>query len=124
MTSLQPNPPLAPGAVLKPHRGALVLTLGILGLVVCVICGIIAWVLANADLRDMDAGRMDPAGRQLTQAGKICGIVSACLMAVGVLGMCVWLAFVTLIIGGAAAAGSSGGRRPPLVLPYIAPLHP
>ncbi|MBN2182674.1 MAG: hypothetical protein JW715_12250, partial [Sedimentisphaerales bacterium] len=48
---------------MKPHRGTLILILGILGLVCCVICGIIAWVMGNTDLREIDAGRMDPSGR-------------------------------------------------------------
>jgi len=61
---------------LRPHRGTLILVLGILGLVCCLICGIIAWILGSTDLKEMDAGRMDPAGRGLTQAGKICGIIS------------------------------------------------
>jgi len=64
---------------LTPHRGTLVLVLGILGIVCCFICGIVAWVFANTDLREMDAGRMDPEGRGLTQAGKICGIIGIVL---------------------------------------------
>ena len=71
-----------------PHRGPLILVLGILGIVCCVICGIVAWAMANNDLRQMDTGLRDPAGRGLTQAGKICGIVSVVLAIVGfVLGL-------------------------------------
>ncbi|MHC4604678.1 MAG: hypothetical protein ACYS6W_15275, partial [Planctomycetota bacterium] len=44
---------------LQPHRGSVVLVLGILGLVVCFICGIIAWVMGNNDLRQIDTGIMD-----------------------------------------------------------------
>ena len=68
---------------MRPHRGTLILVMGILGLVCCVILGIVAWVMGSADLREMDMGRMDPSGRGLTQAGKICGIVSVALAAVG-----------------------------------------
>jgi hypothetical protein len=67
---------------MRPHRGVLVLVFGILGLVCCVIFGIIAWVMGSSDLREIDAGRMDPAGRGLTQAGKICGIISVVLLIV------------------------------------------
>lgn len=67
----------------RPHRGVMILVFGILGLVCCIIFGIIAWVMGNGDLREMDAGRMDPSGRGLTQAGKICGIVSVALAVVG-----------------------------------------
>ena len=63
----------------------MVLVLGILGLVCCFICGIVAWVMGNADLAEMDAGTMDPEGRGLTQAGKICGIVSVALNVIGLL---------------------------------------
>ncbi len=69
---------------MRPHRGVLILVFGILGLVCCVIFGIIAWVMGSADLREMDAGRMDPSGRGLTQAGKICGIVNVGLTIVGI----------------------------------------
>jgi hypothetical protein len=69
---------------LAPHRGGLILAFGILGIVVCVIFGIVAWVMGNTDIREMDAGRMDPSGRDLTQAGKICGIVSTVLLIIGV----------------------------------------
>jgi hypothetical protein len=68
---------------MRPHRGVLILVLGILGLVCCFILGIVAWIMGNTDLREMDAGRMDPSGRGLTQAGKICGIISVVLGIVG-----------------------------------------
>lgn len=62
--------------VLRPHRAVAVLVLGIVSLVFCVFLGVIPWVMGNRDLREMDAGRMNPAGRGLTQAGRVCGIVS------------------------------------------------
>jgi len=66
-----------------PHRGGMILALGILGLVVCVICGIFAWVMANNDLRRMAAGQMDPSGEPLTQAGKIIAIVAVVMKLAG-----------------------------------------
>jgi hypothetical protein len=72
-------PPTQPQMPLKPHRGVLILVLGILGIVCCFILGIIAWVMGNGDLREIDAGRMDPTGRGLTQAGKICGMIGVIL---------------------------------------------
>ncbi|MHC4559309.1 MAG: hypothetical protein ACYTFW_16165 [Planctomycetota bacterium] len=68
---------------LRPHRGGLILALGILGIVCCFICGIVAWVMGNNDVREMAAGRMDPSGRGLTQAGKICGMIGVILWIVG-----------------------------------------
>ena len=79
---------------LEPHRGGVVLALGILGIVCCFICGIIAWVMGNNDLREMDAGRMDPSGRGLTQAGKICGIVSVILAIAGIVMWLIWMGVV------------------------------
>lgn len=97
-------PPIHPGSLgLRPHRGVAVLVLGILGLVLCFICGIIAWVMGNGDLREMEAGRMDPSGRGMTLAGKICGMISVMLACLGVL---FYLFFIVLAIGaGAAGAG-------------------
>jgi hypothetical protein len=68
---------------LRPHRGGIILALGILGLVCCFICGIIAWVMGNNDLKEMAAGRMDPSGQGMTQAGKICGMISVILQIIG-----------------------------------------
>ena len=77
-----------PQQPLKPHRGVVVLVLGILGLTVCFICGIIAWVMGNNDLREMAAGTMDPSGRGITQAGKICGMISVIL---AIVVLCIWV---------------------------------
>jgi hypothetical protein len=66
----------------RAHRGVLILVLGILGIVCCFICGIVAWVMGNNDLKEMAAGRMDPAGKGLTQAGKICGIIGIAIQIV------------------------------------------
>jgi hypothetical protein len=77
---------------LAPHRGGLILTLGILGLVVCAFLGIAAWVMGSADLREMAEGRMDPAGRDMTNAGKICGMIATCLLILGGVGMILVLA--------------------------------
>lgn len=90
-----------------PHRGGIVLALGICSLLIgCAgwILGIIAWTMANTDLAKMDRGEMAEDGRGSTQAGKICGIISVCLHVAGLLiGLC-WLIFVVGILGVAAAA--------------------
>ena len=70
---------------MKPHRGTLILVLGILGLVVCGPLGIAAWVMGSGDLKEIDAGAMDPAGRGSTEAGKICGIIATILMIISVI---------------------------------------
>lgn len=70
---------------MKPHRGTLVLVLGILGLVLCGPLGIAAWIMGSNDLREMDAGAMDPSGRGNTQTGKICGMIACVLMILGLI---------------------------------------
>ena len=71
--------------MMKPHRGALILAFGILGLVVCQLFGVAAWVMADNDLKEMRRGYMDPTGRDLTNVGRILGMVATALMAIPVL---------------------------------------
>ncbi|HEU6448294.1 MAG TPA: DUF4190 domain-containing protein [Verrucomicrobiae bacterium] len=73
---------------MKPHRGTLILVFGILGLLVCAPLGIAAWIMGSGDLNEMAAGTMDPGGRGMTQAGKICGIIATILM---ILGVAIWI---------------------------------
>jgi hypothetical protein len=87
---------------MKPHRGTLILVLGILGIVACgILTGIPAWIMGNNDIKAMDAGEMDPSGRGLTQAGKITGMVS-CALALIMLVIFV----VAAVVGGVGAAAS------------------
>ncbi len=88
---------------MQPHRGTMILVFGILSIIVCMPLGIIAWVMANGDLKKMDAGTMDPEGRGNTQAGKICGIISVCLALVGFV---IWFLFMVLFAVGAIIANS------------------
>jgi hypothetical protein len=79
----------------RPHRGAAILTLGILSLVMIAPCaplGIFAWVMGSNDLSEMRRGQMDRSGEGLTQAGRILGIVSTVLMMV-------FCAFYTFFVG-------------------------
>ncbi len=98
---IQPVPGYPVGQPMRPHRGVMILVFGILGLVCCVIFGIVAWVMGNGDLREMNAGRMDPSGQSLTQAGKICGIIS---VALAILGIVIWM--LMLLVGGLAGVNS------------------
>lgn len=69
----------------RPHRGALVLVLGILGLTACALIGIPAAFLGMSDLREMNAGRMDPSGKGLTIAGMVMGLICCAMFALGFL---------------------------------------
>jgi hypothetical protein len=61
---------------LEPHRGTLILVLGILSLCVAnLILGPIAWILGNEDLKKIRAGKMDPEGESSTNTGRTCGMI-------------------------------------------------
>jgi len=83
---------------MAPHRGVLILILGIVGLVVCAPAGIAAWIMGKQDLAKMDAGQMDPEGRQMTNIGKILGIIAMVFMVIGLI-----FVILGLVAGGAAA---------------------
>lgn len=79
---------------LAPHRGAVILTLGILSIVLSclgIIFGPIAWAMGSTDLSEIRAGRMDPDGEGITNAGRICGIIGTILQSVGILLGCLWI---------------------------------
>jgi len=86
-----------------PHRGGLILALGLVALVggmaiwFPLIIGPFAWVMGNNDLNQIRAGRMDPTGEGLVQAGRILGIVATVFLVVVlmIVGTCVGLIFVT-----------------------------
>jgi hypothetical protein len=75
----------------------MILVLGILSLVACAPLGIAAWIMGNADLKQMTAGTMDPSGRGATNGGRICGIIGTVLMIIGaIIGALMLVAFVGL----------------------------
>ncbi len=74
-----------PAASIQPHRGTLILVLGILSLVVCNLLGIFAWIMGRNDLAAMRAGRMDRSGQTMTNIGQILGIIGTVLIGVSVL---------------------------------------
>jgi hypothetical protein len=100
------RPPFS-GPLGEAHRGGLILVLGILGLVMCPILGIIAWVMGKGDLAKIKVGQMDPDGRGLTQAGMICGIIATVLLIFNLLLLCLYFGLIFLMLG--AAAGVGGG---------------
>lgn len=91
---------VSPARYATPHRGGLILVLGILGWIVgCPIFGVAAWMMGASDLREISYGRMDPAGKGLTQAGYVLGMVYSLLWIVVVV-----ILMVVLMIGLAAGA--------------------
>jgi hypothetical protein len=72
----------------EPHRGGLVLGLGITSIILTLTCvlsivglpvGVAAWVIGHTDLHKMRAGMMDPEGWNTTHAGRTCGIIGTVL---------------------------------------------
>ena len=85
----------------EPHRGTLILTLGIISIALGMLCGIFglplgiaAWVMGRHDLMKMRQRTMDPAGEGLTQAGWICGIIGTILDSLWLLGCLIYVAFI------------------------------
>jgi hypothetical protein len=83
-------------ANLRPHRATMILIFGIIGIVMCFPLGIAAWVMGNNDLKAMARGEMDPSGQGTTQAGKVCGIISVALTALGMIFWICIIAFATV----------------------------
>ena len=78
----------------EQSQATTILVLGILGIVCsCFPLGIFAWIMGNNELRAIDEGRRPPENRGTANAGRICGIVSIALAAVGIL-------FSILVIAG------------------------
>ncbi len=68
---------------MKPHRGTLILVLGVLSLILCAPLGVAAWMMGRKDLKLMAAGEMDPSGKDLTNIGRILGIIGTVLLVIG-----------------------------------------
>ena len=80
----------------RPHRGGLILILGLLGVVVaCPILSLMAWVMGSDDLRAIDAGEMEPSGRNHTLIGQRLGMVLSLVWIVG----CMLALFAMLATG-------------------------
>lgn len=73
------------------------LVLGILSIVVCFICGIIALVISNKDmaLYKADPGQYSVASYNNIKAGRICSIIGIGLQ---VLGLIVYIIFIFFFI--------------------------
>lgn len=92
------------GIPYAPHRGVLILVLGILSIVVCAPLGPFAWLMGQGDLKKIKSGVMDPEGRGLTLAGMICGIVGTVFLALTLL----YIVLIVVLGVGVAAAGAAG----------------
>lgn len=83
-----------------PEGASTILVLGILGLVVCQILGIVAWVQGNTYMKRCKEMGVEPEGSAV--AGRICGMIASILLIVVLLG---WCAIMGLGIAGGIAGG-------------------
>lgn len=114
---------------LEPHRGALILTLGIvslaslaldacygLGVPIGLPLGITAWALGSGDLRRMKNNEMDAEGLGMTQAGRICGILGTILQSL-ILLTCGALVTTFVVLGASAPPPQTRPAPPPVLVP-------
>jgi hypothetical protein len=87
---------------LAPHRGGMILTLGLVSLFcnVLLVPGILAWVWGRSDLRQMKSGFMDRTGESLTMVGMIIGMVMTLLPLAAI----VWVIILIFMVFVSAAA--------------------
>ena len=106
---------------LEPHRGPLIMVLGIVSLVlvaagplvvVGIPFGIVAWVMGTKDLKKIQSGVMDPEDQSKTNAGRICGKVGAIIASVITLFICVMYSMIFGMI--VTITPGPGGRPRPM----------
>lgn len=106
-------------AGLRPHRGGTVLALGILSLTTAGACGIglilsiIGLVMGNGELKGMNSGQVDPAGRNFAVTGRNCSIIGLVIGLLMLLLGVLYAGVVAAIIAGAASQAARGGAPAP-----------
>ena len=75
----------------KPEGGSTIFVLGLLGLLLCQVLGIIAWVQGNTYMQKCRNMGVEPEG--IAVAGRILGMISSILFIIGLVGI-----FIALII--------------------------
>jgi hypothetical protein len=77
-----------------------VLVLGILSIVVCFVCGIIALIISSGDKRlyEQNPELYTTSSYDFLRAGRICSIISLCLLGVGIV---IWV-FVMVFMASTA----------------------
>lgn len=91
--SQPPQFPQESGAYPEASQATTILVLGIIGIVLCQFLGPVAWIMGNNELQAIDAGRRAPENRGTANAGRILGIISTVLLALGI------LAIILLFVG-------------------------
>ena len=90
-SSGEPTQPVHPELVfVKPHRAKLLLIMGIGSICTVPFCigfmlGIVTWLCARSDLKEMSLGSMDPSGNKLTYLSQTLGGASVALFLIGLI---------------------------------------
>jgi|SRR5690625_1425551 len=93
--------PGAQGGYPQNHPSATtILVLAILGIVLCAPLGVVAWVMGNKALKEIDSSGLVYANRGTVQAGRIIGIIATVFLIIGIV-----LGIVAILGGGLFAAG-------------------
>ena len=87
-----------------PGRGTMMLVLGILSIVCCQLLGPVAWIMGKGDLAKIKSGEIAQEAEQMTKIGMILGIVGTALLALNLVGVCIWGIIVAL-------AGMAGAKK-------------
>ncbi|MBK9975931.1 MAG: hypothetical protein IPP14_14255 [Planctomycetes bacterium] len=90
-----------PGAYLQPHRGTMLIIFAICSWFVCLIFGIVAFIMAGKDLEAMKSGQMDPSGMGITKAARLVSLIHFIFFAV------IMVIYVVAIV----VVGANGGFR-------------
>jgi predicted Zn finger-like uncharacterized protein len=97
---------------MAPHRGDTIQLLGILSFfLIPYVLAPMAWIMGSSDLAEMNAGRMDTAGRKATETGVMCAKISL-FVHLGLMGLSFLVFFgMCCCIPMMSAAGGGGGSR-------------
>lgn len=93
--------PLPAPAYPEQSQSVTVFVLGILSIPVCQVLGPFAWKMGNDEVRAINEGRRSPENLGLAQAGRICGIVGTCLLALFLVFFILWLVLLMFGVIGA-----------------------
>lgn len=85
----------------EDSQSVTVFVLGLLSIITCQVLGPFAWKMGNDEVRAITEGRRSPENVGLAQAGRICGIVGTCLLALFLVFFILWLVLLMLGVIGA-----------------------
>jgi len=85
----------------EASQSVTVFVLGILSIIICQVLGPFAWKMGNDEVQAINEGRRSPENLGLAQAGRICGIVGTCLLALFLVFFILWLVLLMFGVIGA-----------------------